>query len=102
MRIEASIKVRDSIPHPNMKPEPMETDLKKVNWFPLPDPIQENEVNLTLQWSADERTSQAIKRQAKLICFKTPNDYLCQALAAVIAGNEEATVVTDEGELACA
>jgi hypothetical protein len=31
----------------------------------------------------------------------TPNEYLKQALAAVISGNEEATVVTRDGQLAC-
>jgi hypothetical protein len=31
----------------------------------------------------------------------TPNEYLHQALAAVIAGNEEATIITTDGQLAC-
>jgi hypothetical protein len=35
--------------------------------MPIPDPIQENEVNLILQWTADERTTIAIARQAKLM-----------------------------------
>jgi hypothetical protein len=43
----------------------MKTDLKKPNWFPLPDPIQESEVNLTVQWTADERTAQAIERRTQ-------------------------------------
>jgi hypothetical protein len=45
------------------------------------------------------RTSQAIERQAKLMGM-TPNAYLRQGLAAVIAGTEEATVVTKDGQLA--
>jgi hypothetical protein len=52
-----------------------------VSWIPLPDRITEAEVNLKLQWSADERTRQAI--------------------AAVLAGNEEDTVVTDDCRLVC-
>jgi hypothetical protein len=31
----------------------------------------------------------------------SPHPYLAQAMAAVIAGNEEASVVTAKGELAC-
>ena len=53
----------------------------------------------TPSWSADLRTSQAIERQAKFTGI-TPNAYLRQGLAAVIAGNEEATVVTKDGQLA--
>lgn len=45
----------------------------------------------------DKRTGQAIERQARTMGM-SPNDYLCQ----VLAGNEEATIVTDKGELTCA
>jgi hypothetical protein len=69
-------------------------------WIPLPDPIQESEINLELTWSADERTRLAIERQAQLMGFATPSDYLKQALDAVIAGNEEATVITEDERLA--
>jgi hypothetical protein len=34
--------------------------------------------------------------------FDTPTDYLRQALAAVIAGNEEDTILADDGRLMCA
>jgi hypothetical protein len=37
----------------------------------------------------------AIERRAKLMGI-SPNDYLRQALAAVIAGTEEMTVITDK------
>jgi len=29
---------------------------RKVNWIPLPDPIQENEVDIELTWSSNCRT----------------------------------------------
>ena len=50
----------------------------KVNWIPLPDAITEAEVNLELAWSADERTRQAIERQAALMGFESPVAYLVQ------------------------
>jgi hypothetical protein len=40
----------------------------------------------------------AIQRQAKLMGMR-PTQYLEQALAAVISGNEAVTVVTEKGEL---
>jgi hypothetical protein len=33
--------------------------------------------------------------------FDTPTDYLLQALAAIIAGNEEDTILTDDGSFLC-
>jgi len=33
--------------------------------------------------------------------FDTPTDYLLQALAAIIAGNEEDTILTDDGGFLC-
>jgi hypothetical protein len=69
--------------------------VKSPRFIPLPDPISEEQVSIDLSWSADPRTSQTIERQTKLMGY-TPKEYLRQALAAVIAGNEEAI-----GELAC-
>jgi hypothetical protein len=69
----------------------------QVNWRPLPDPITEEEVNLQLTWTADERTRQAIERQAACMGFETPTDYLLQLIAAVLAGNEEDTYVSPDG-----
>ena len=59
----------------------------KLNWIPWPDPIQEDEVHIDLgdAWTADERTRQAIERQAKLMGM-SPDKYLHQVLAAAIAG----------------
>ena len=68
---------------------------------PLPDPITEREVKIELQWSADQRTTEALQRQAALMGCHSPTDYLLQAIAAVLAGNEEDTVVTDDGRLVC-
>ena len=69
-----------------------------LNWTPLPDALPEEQVNLRLTWTADVPTTRAIKRQARLMGFKSPRAYLEQALAAVLAGNEQSTIVTREGE----
>ena len=66
---------------------------------PLPDPITESEVKMELQWSADERTRQALQRQSRLMGFDSPTDYMLQLIAATLASNEEDTVVTDDGRL---
>jgi hypothetical protein len=71
----------------------------KPAFVPLADPIREHEIKLTLQWSADQRTTRAIKRQAALMGLETPTAYLIQALAAVISGNEEDTFVDSDGQL---
>jgi len=72
---------------------------RKVNWKPLPDAITEPEVNVKLTWSADERTRLCIERQAKLMGFENATAYLVQALAATIAGNEEDTILADDGRI---
>jgi hypothetical protein len=73
--------------------------MKTVARTPLPDPITEAEVSINLTWSADERTRQAIERQAKVLGFKTPDEYLKQGLAAMIGGHEEDTYVGPDGQL---
>jgi hypothetical protein len=73
---------------------------RKVNWIPLPDPITEDQVKIDLgNWTADAGTRRSIVRQAKLMNFKTPAEYLNQALAAVLAGNEADTFIGPDGEL---
>jgi hypothetical protein len=57
------------------------TAAKNVDWTPMPDPIREEEVNIQLTWSADARTELAIRRQASLIGFKNPADYITQMIA---------------------
>ena len=79
-----------------MKPAP-----KNPNWIPLPDPLPEEKVRIQITWTANARTELAIRRQAKLIGFASPTDYLLQALAAVIAGNEQDTIFTDGGCFLC-
>jgi hypothetical protein len=71
----------------------------KVNWIRLPDLIREDQVDIDLTWSADERTRLAIERQAALMGFSSPSAYLVQALAATIAGNEEDTILADDGRI---
>jgi hypothetical protein len=60
---------------------------------PLPNPISENEVKLRLRWSADERTTEALRRQSRLRGFDSPTDYTLQLVAVTLANNEENTVV---------
>jgi len=67
----------------------------------LPDPLPEEKVRIQITWTANARTELAIRRQAKLVGFDTPTDYLLQALAAIIAGNEEDTILTDDGSFLC-
>lgn len=73
---------------------------KKVNWEYLPDPVTEEEVSIDFgTWKTDQRTGQAIERQAKLMGFESPTAYLRQALAATIAGNEEDTILANDGRI---
>jgi hypothetical protein len=52
-----------------------------------------------LSWEADAPTQAAIERQAKLMGFKSPQAYLKQAIAAVVAANESDTILTADGEV---
>ena len=65
----------------------------------MPDPVRESEIKIELTWTADERTRKAIERQAAIMGFESPTAYLQQALAAVIAGNEQDTVLRTDGRL---
>jgi hypothetical protein len=56
----------------------MKATYQTPNWTPLPDPISENEVKFELSWSADERATEALNRQARLMGFASPTDYLLQ------------------------
>jgi hypothetical protein len=73
-----------------------------TNWQRFPDPIKKSEKKVELRWSADVRTRQALERQAAVMGFATPADYLHQLIAATLAGNDQSTVVGPEGELECA
>lgn len=64
---------------------------KRINWTAVPDPLTEADVKIPLIWTAAARTTAAIERQARLLGFVTPDAYLHQVIAAVIAGNEEDT-----------
>jgi hypothetical protein len=72
---------------------------KKVNWIPMPDPTRQEEVNIELAWTADARTELAIRRQANLMGFDTPADYLTQMIATTVASNDEDIVITQDGRL---
>ena len=53
------------------------------------DPIKEEEVKIDISWTADQRTTEALERQAALMGFGSPKEYLEQAIAAVLSGNEQ-------------
>jgi hypothetical protein len=66
----------------------------------LPDPIEESEVNLVLgDWIADTRTTAALERQAALMGFARPVDYLRQLIAATLASNEADTILATDGRI---
>jgi hypothetical protein len=71
-----------------------------LSLVPMPDSITEQEVAIDIDANADQRTTRAIERKAKLMGFAIPNDYLCQAFGATIPDNEEVTVVAPKGRLA--
>jgi hypothetical protein len=72
---------------------------KQVDWAPMPDPIRKEEVNIELTWTADARTELAIRRQANLLGFATPADYLTQTIATTLASNDKDIVITQDGLL---
>ena len=65
----------------------------------MPDPIRGEEVNIQLTWVADARTELAIKRQATLMGFDTPADYLAQTIAKALATNDADIVISEDGRL---
>jgi hypothetical protein len=81
-----------------MKPASISPALD-VNSTPMPDPIRKEEVNIALTWTADARTELAIRRQANLMGFETPADYLTQMIAVTLASDDKDTVITKDGRL---
>ena len=69
-------------------------------WTRLPDTIEEEEFELQISWTADERTTEAILRQSELMGFESGTDYLIQLITAIVADSEKDTYVNDAGELA--
>ena len=65
----------------------------------MPDPIRAEEVNIQIIWVADARTELAIKRQATLMGFDTPADYLTQTIAKALATNDADIVISQDGRL---
>jgi hypothetical protein len=72
---------------------------RKANWIGLPDPIREEEVKFELTWSADERTRQALERQAKCQGCESVTDYLIITLAQALANDEQDTIWADDGRI---
>jgi hypothetical protein len=66
---------------------------------PAVNPIKKHEVRIELNWSADKRTHNVRKRQAAVMVFETPADYLHQLIAATLAGNDQNTVVGPDARL---
>jgi hypothetical protein len=77
----------------------MNAGIISPNWTPLPDPIREEEVNIKLTWTADARTELAIRRQANLMGFDSPADYISKMIAHVLASNDQEIVITGDGRL---
>jgi hypothetical protein len=64
----------------------------------MPDPIREEESQHSTQLDLRARTESAIRRQANLIGFDTPTDYLTQTIAATLVSNgENNIVITQDG-----
>ena len=72
---------------------------ENVDWTPMPDPIRAEEVNIELTWVVDARTELAIKRQATLMGFDTPADYLTQTIAKALTTNDADIVISQDGRL---
>jgi hypothetical protein len=82
-----------------MKTAPIPPAAKNANWISMPDPLRKEEVNIQVTWKADARTELAIKRQANLMGFETPADYLTQIMATALASNDENIVITRDGRI---
>jgi hypothetical protein len=76
---------------------PKRSKLKKLNWRPLPDQITEDQVNIEITWSADARTTAALKRQAAKIGFESVNDYVRSMVFEILVNDEEDSVLVDDG-----
>jgi hypothetical protein len=79
-----------------------QTKLKKFNWKRLPDPITDDQVNIEITWSADERTSAALERQAKKLGCDSVTEYVRSSVAMWLVSDEKDTVVTDDGRIVAA
>jgi hypothetical protein len=71
------------------------------NWTPLPDPIAENEVKLELAWTADPRTTDALKRQAKCCGYASVKDYLLVTIRTGLSQDDHDTILTTDGRMLC-
>jgi hypothetical protein len=78
---------------------PKRTKLKKFNWKRLPDPLTENQVNLEVTWTADERTTAALERQAKKLGRDSVIQYVRSNVVTWLLTDEDDTVVTDDGRI---
>ena len=61
--------------------EPPMSSHSNPNRIPLPGPIQEDEVKLEFTWRADHRTRIALERQARLMWFENPTEYMFDIIA---------------------
>ena len=94
----ASLKLQDDL-EILMKTARISPATNAGNWAPMPDPIRKEEVNIELTWTADDRTELAIRRQASLMGFATPSDYLTQTIATTLASNDKDIAITQDGRL---
>jgi hypothetical protein len=73
----------------------------KRNWKPLPDPITEDEVKIEITWTADQRTRQALERQARKIGYDSVDEYVLSAVVDRLITDEEDAVIADDGRILC-
>jgi hypothetical protein len=67
----------------------------------LPDPISEEEVKLELAWTADPRTTDALKRQAKCCGYSSIKDYLLMTIRTGLSQDDQDTILTTDGRILC-
>jgi hypothetical protein len=68
---------------------------------PLPDPLQEDEVEIQLTWKANGCTRVALERQAKLNQFDSVTEYLLGIVIDRLLDDEADTVQRMDGNFFC-
>jgi hypothetical protein len=68
-----------------------------LNWIHNPTALTLEEVKLDITWTADAKTTAALKRQANCNSFQSVKDYLEATIAVMLASDEEDTVLANDG-----
>lgn len=72
------------------------------NWIPNPHPLTEAEIKLDITWTADAKTAAALERQAHCNEFASVKDYLLDLIVTQLLGDEQDTVLTNDGKFVSA